>query len=64
MSSIKTLKEVEREAIINAIKKIGSINKAADALGIGHTTIYRKLKEYGFSVGRMNDEVINSHIET
>ncbi len=45
-----TLKEIEREEIIRALNRYGWSTKgklaAADALGIGKTTLYRKLKEY------------------
>ena len=39
------LKDVERTAILNAVRKLG-VKRAAEALGLGKTTIYRKLKEY------------------
>ncbi|HEX5167934.1 MAG TPA: sigma-54 dependent transcriptional regulator [Cyclobacteriaceae bacterium] len=44
------LSEVEREVIRQAIKKSnGNLTKAAEELGIGRTTLYRKLEEYGIS---------------
>ena len=44
---IVPLREVEKRAILDAIAKLGG-NKleAARRLGIGKTTIYRRLKEY------------------
>ena len=46
-TDILTLKEAERRAIVNALKvKGGNIPDAARALGIGRSTLYRKLKEY------------------
>ena len=43
-----TLAELEREAILNTIRKLnGDKLLAAKLLGIGKTTLYRKLKEYG-----------------
>jgi len=42
------LKELERQAILKAVQAAGgSPVRAAKLLGIGKTTIYRKLKEYG-----------------
>jgi DNA-binding NtrC family response regulator len=44
---MKTLAEMEREAILNAIRTLrGDKLQAAKMLGIGKTTLYRKLKEY------------------
>ncbi len=44
---LPTLAEVERETILNTIQKLnGDKLKAAKALGIGRTTLYRKLMEY------------------
>jgi two-component system response regulator HydG len=41
------LKEAERQAIIQALEATrGHRMKAARQLGIGKTTIYKKLKEY------------------
>jgi DNA-binding NtrC family response regulator len=46
--SIKPLAEVERCAILDAIEYTkGDRTLAAAMLGIGRTTLYRKLKEYG-----------------
>ena len=45
-SEIVPLHEVEKRAILNAVEKLGAPLKAAAALGIGKTTLYRKLKEY------------------
>lgn len=45
---VKTLADMEREAILNAIRTLnGDKLQAAKLLGIGKTTLYRKLKEYG-----------------
>ena len=47
---LKTLAEREREAILEAIRMLnGDKLRAAKALGIGKTTLYRKLKEYGIA---------------
>jgi len=45
--AIKPLWEVERDAILNALALLeGDKPAAATALGIGKTTLYRKLAEY------------------
>ncbi len=45
---VKTLAQMEREAILDAIRILkGDKLQAAKLLGIGKTTLYRKLKEYG-----------------
>jgi two-component system response regulator HydG len=47
---LKTLAEMEREAILGAIRTLnGDKLQAAKLLGIGKTTLYRKLKEYGIA---------------
>jgi DNA-binding NtrC family response regulator len=47
---MKTLAEMEREAILAAIRVLnGDKLQAARMLGIGKTTLYRKLKEYGIA---------------
>ena len=47
---VKTLAELERDAILNAIRTLnGDKLQAARLLGIGKTTLYRKLKEYGIA---------------
>ncbi len=45
---VKPLADLEREAILGAIRALnGDKLQAAKLLGIGKTTLYRKLKEYG-----------------
>ena len=47
---VKTLADLEREAILSAIHNLkGDKLQAAKLLGIGKTTLYRKLKEYGIA---------------
>ncbi|MBI1318925.1 MAG: FHA domain-containing protein [Candidatus Hydrogenedens sp.] len=47
-----TLAELERRHIIAAIERCeGNIKAAAGLLGIGRSTLYRKLGEYGISAG-------------
>ena len=42
------LRELEKRAILEAIQELGGDKlRAARLLGIGKTTLYRKLKEYG-----------------
>lgn len=46
----KKLDEVEKKHILSVLKSVNNNkNEAADILGIGLTTLYRKLKEYGFN---------------
>lgn len=48
--SITSLAEMEKQAILEALMKLqGDKLAAAKLLGIGKTTMYRKLKEYGLS---------------
>ena len=48
---VEPLADVERRAILNAIRYTkGDRTVAAALLGIGRTTLYRKLKEYGENV--------------
>jgi two-component system response regulator HydG len=50
MVQVKSIAELERQAILDAIRVLdGDKLKAAKLLGIGKTTLYRKLKEYGIS---------------
>jgi len=51
-----TLQDLERNAIIRALETAGGDRtRAARLLGIGKTTIYRKLKEYGLEETRVPD---------
>jgi DNA-binding NtrC family response regulator len=51
---VLSIAELEKQAIINTIRELkGDKLMAARLLGIGKTTLYRKLKEYGLS-----DEVL------
>ncbi len=46
--AVQSLADLEREAILTAIRTLGGDKlMAARLLGIGKTTLYRKLKEYG-----------------
>jgi transcriptional regulator of acetoin/glycerol metabolism len=49
------LAELEKRALTRAIAKTKNIIDAARLLGIGKTTAYRKLKEYGITVNRVPD---------
>jgi two-component system response regulator HydG len=47
---VTPLADLEREAILEALRKLkGDKLTTARLLGIGKTTLYRKLKEYGIS---------------
>jgi len=43
----ETVAEVEKDLIARAIENFGSQRKAADLLGIDHSTLSRKIKKYG-----------------
>jgi DNA-binding NtrC family response regulator len=48
---IVSMAELEKQAILNTIRQLhGDKLAAARALGIGKTTLYRKLKEYGIAL--------------
>jgi len=48
--AVMTLADLERQAILGAIRTLhGDKLQAAKLLGIGKTTLYRKLKEYGIA---------------
>jgi|GraSoi2013_115cm_1033766.scaffolds.fasta_scaffold02428_5 transcriptional regulator of acetoin/glycerol metabolism len=50
-NKILPLAEVEKQAILNALERFnGNKLVTARVLGIGKTTLYRKLKEYGIFV--------------
>jgi two-component system response regulator HydG len=50
--SVTPLAELEKQAILNTITQLkGDKLMAARLLGIGKTTLYRKLKEYGMADG-------------
>lgn len=53
-SSIRTIEEVEKEMIIDALRRIGDsshdINIASEKLGINRSTFYRKCKKYGIDI--------------
>jgi DNA-binding NtrC family response regulator len=46
MTPVRTLDELERLAIEDALKKSQSVTDAARRLGIGKTTLYWKLRRY------------------
>jgi two-component system response regulator HydG len=47
---VSTLADMERQAILSTIRMLhGDKLQAARLLGIGKTTLYRKLKEYGIA---------------
>ena len=44
------VEDVEKQAIRKAIDRFdGNLSKASEELGIGRTTLYRKMKKYGFN---------------
>jgi two-component system response regulator HydG len=53
---VQTIADMERHAILTTIDKLhGDKLLAAKLLGIGKTTLYRKLKEYGVAAGDADD---------
>jgi len=55
-AQVVTLAELERQAILGAIRALhGDKLMAARMLGIGKTTLYRKLKEYGIADPPLDD---------
>jgi len=51
-SKLLSIAELEKQAILNTIRHVkGDKLHAARLLGIGKTTLYRKLKEYGIAEG-------------
>ena len=53
---IVSIAELEKQAILGTIRELkGDKLMAAKLLGIGKTTLYRKLKEYGVTEG-LDDE--------
>jgi DNA-binding NtrC family response regulator len=52
-AAILPLSEVERRHILDAIERLGGNRKAAaEVLGIGENTLWRRLKSYGLVRGR------------
>jgi DNA-binding NtrC family response regulator len=46
-----TMDQLERAAIMTALREEGgNRRKAAEVLGIGERTLYRKIKQYGLEV--------------
>lgn len=44
--SVTALEEMERQMIFDALSRYGNKKQAADVLGIGIATLYRKIKKY------------------
>ena len=56
-TAAKTLRELEREAILAALQaQGGNRRKAADQLGIGLRTLYTHLREYGIPTEQTENE--------
>jgi DNA-binding NtrC family response regulator len=60
---IRRLADIEKQAILEAIVESGGVMRAADALGIGKTTIYRKLTEYGIARVAINLDRIRRELK-
>jgi DNA-binding NtrC family response regulator len=50
------LETLEKRAILTALEKTGKPLVAAPMLGIGKTTLYRKMKEYGIPTSQKKRE--------
>lgn len=55
MNTIRKLADVERELIVAAVGKVGTV-KAAELLGIGKTTLYKKLKKWNLDATLLYEE--------
>jgi len=55
MNTIRKLAEVERELIVDAVGRFG-VTRAAELLGVGKTTLYRKLREYNLDPKKLYEE--------
>lgn len=49
-NEVLTLTQLEKIALERALKTSQSTKRAAEALGIGRTTLYRKAREYGIEL--------------
>jgi len=57
MRPVVSIAELEKQAILNTIRQLnGDKITAARLLGIGKTTLYRKLKEYGIDPGHTPED--------
>ncbi|MGF1583294.1 MAG: sigma-54 interaction domain-containing protein [Gemmataceae bacterium] len=46
-SELRPIEEIEKQAILDALKRAeGNVRAAAKLLGLGHATVYRKIKAY------------------
>jgi len=53
----KALKEVEKEHILNVLRETGeNYSEAARILGVSRMTLYKKAKEYGLGVKKVNND--------
>lgn len=50
-----SLDEIERRAILQALAEAENIKKAAQILGIGRNTLYRKIKAYKIDLSKLKD---------
>jgi transcriptional regulator of acetoin/glycerol metabolism len=55
---LRSLSEIERDTILFAIRHYdGQMSEIARRLGIGRSTLYRKLKEFGIRPGGEGDKL-------
>lgn len=61
---VPNLQDVERDVILRAIRVCdGDMVKAAAALGIGKTTIYRKLRQWGYTARLLSQASALGHVD-
>lgn len=64
IADVPKLQNLERDAILRAIRACdGDMVKAANALGIGKTTIYRKLREWGYTARLLSQASALGHVD-
>ena len=60
---VVSIADMEKQAILGTIRQLkGDKLMAARLLGIGKTTLYRKLKEYGLAERRRVDGQLTGHL--
>ena len=56
-ASSNTINDVQRQAVLSAVAKCkGNVSQAAQQLGVGRATLYRKFKLYGITVDNARPE--------
>lgn len=45
--------QLEKEALVKALKRYGSVRKTGKAMGVSHTTVLKKMKKFGLTAGQI-----------